>query len=366
MYIYQQNKWPHFHWDQELVYRQLLDVRHDQGVLLGHMNSIGFELQQEALLQSMTDEIIKSHEIEGEILDTEQVRSSIVRRLDMNFKHVKKIDYHIDGIVNMMIDATKNYDQKLTKKRLCEWHTLLFPKERNRHMKIRIGDWRNDSHDDAMQIASGPLGKEKVHFQAPASNVLPQEMQAFLKWLNKTNNTDNVLKSAIAHLWFVTLHPFEDGNGRMARAITEMLLARSEKSTQRFYSMSAQIQKERKTYYNTLELTQKGNLDITDWITWFLSCLQRSIQQSISTTNSVMTKAQFWKEHAKENFNARQIKILQKLFDGFDGKLTTTKWAKICKCSHDTAYRDIMDLVNRKILEKADSGGRSTSYLLKK
>lgn len=328
------------------------------------MEALGFDLRNEALLEALSQDVIKSSEIEGEILDKEQVRSSLARRLGMDISGLVDSDRDVDGVVEMMLDATQNYDQNLTKERLFGWHSSLFPAGWSGLYKIEVGKWRDDSKGP-MQVVSGAMGKEKVHFQAPAAKIVNREMQNFLKWLNKKTKEDLVLMSGIAHLWFITIHPFEDGNGRIARAISDMLLSKSENSKQRFYSMSAQIRVERKGYYALLEKTQKGSLDITEWLTWFLNCLRSALKSSEEILGKVLFKHKFWNQHRDKGLNERQIKILNKMLDGFRGKLTSSKWAKINKCSKDTAIRDIQDLINKNILMKEAAGGRSTNYELK-
>lgn len=364
MYIYQLKKWPGFEWDSELIGAPLGEVRHKQGRLLGRMENLGFPLQEEALLQTLTTDVLKSSEIEGEILDSDQVRSSIARRLGIDIGGLVPADRAVDGVVEMMLDATQHYDRQLTDERLFGWHAALFPTGYSGIHKIVVGTWRNNSKDDPMQVVSGGMGREKVHFQAPDSAVLQKEMNNFLHWFNAHENIDPVLKAAIAHLWFVTLHPFDDGNGRIARAITDMQLARADKSPHRFYSMSAQIRIERKGYYDILEKTQKDTLDITAWLLWFLACLDRAVSASDTTLAAVIRKAKFWENPAAQTINDRQRLMLNKLLDGFHGKLTSSKWATITKTSQDTAVRDIQDLVERGLLTKEAAGGRSTSYVL--
>ena len=308
--------------------------------------------------------MLKSSEIEGEILNADQVRSSIARRLGIEIAGLIPSDRHVEGIVEMMLDATQKYEDLLTSDRLFGWHSALFPTGRSGMMKIVTGNWRNNIENNPMQVVSGAMGREKVHYQAPDSNVLEDEMIAFLKWFQSELAIDPVIKAGIAHLWFITIHPFDDGNGRIARAITDLQLARSDSSNQRFYSMSAQIRKERNAYYEILEKTQKGSLDITGWLEWFLSCLDRALIATDETLSSVMKKAKFWKQQASTVLNERQRLLINNLLDGFDGKLTSSKWAKIAKCSSDTAVRDINNLVEKSILVKEDAGGRSTSYLL--
>lgn len=363
-FIHQHDHWPHFIWRTDDLINLLSKARNLQGRLIGKMESLGFELRDEALLETLTSDVLKSAEIEGELLNPEQVRSSIAQRLGMDFAGAITSDRYVDGMVDMMIDATRNCFSPLTKERLFDWHAGLFPTGRSGIFKITVADWRKDTLGK-MQVVSGAAGREKVHFQAPDAELIEMEMSRFLEWFNEENKIDLVIKAAIAHLWFVTIHPFQDGNGRITRALTDMLLAQSDKSTQRFYSISAQIRLERKEYYENLEKTQKGDLDITEWIKWFLSCLINALKATDHLLTRVMFKADFWNRHSKTIINERQTKILNKLLDGFEGKLTSMKWADIAKCSKDTAIRDINDLINKEVLQKEAAGGRSTNYELK-
>lgn len=362
-YIHELKSWPELYWSQDRLTDKLASVRHQQGRLIGRMEALGFALRSEAVLQTLTEDVLKSSEIEGEKLDKEQVRSSVARRLGMDIGSLVPADRDVEGVVEMMLDATQKHTQKLTKERLFDWHTSLFPTGRSGMGKIRVGKWRDDN-EGPMQVVSGPIGKEKVHYQAPPAKQVNHEIRTFLSWFNDKDSIDPVLKAAMAHLWFVTIHPFEDGNGRIARALTDMILARSENSPQRFYSMSTQIQMERKTYYDILETTQKGKLDISDWLEWFLDCLSRAFEEAETILAEVLQKAAFWEQHGDASLNDRQRKILNRVLDGFEGKLTSSKWAKLSKCSQDTASRDIDDLLKRGILVKNPGGGRSTSYSL--
>ena len=361
IYIHEHDNWPYFNWDKNEVMLKLGETRNLQGKLLGKMETIGFDLQNEAVLTTLTLDVIKSSEIEGEFLAVEQVRSSIARRLGLDIAGSVYSERNVEGVVEMMLDATQRYSVPLTSDRLFDWHAALFPTGRSNMFKITVADWRKEG---PMQVVSGPMGKEKVHYEAPKFERVPQEMNSFLNWFENDNGLDLVVKAAIAHLWFVTIHPFDDGNGRITRAITDMLLARSDKSVQRFYSMSAQIRVERKEYYTILEKTQKSNLDITEWILWFLNCLTNAINSTEEILSKVFYKAEFWKLHSTTILNERQHKIINKLLDGFTGKLTSSKWGKISKCSQDTALRDIQDLIKKDILQKEASGGRSTNYEL--
>ena len=364
IYIHQQRDWPRFKWEQEQLSSLLTKVHHSQSRLLGRMSHLGLHLQAEATLQTLTLDVLKSSEIEGELLNPDQVRSSIARRLGMDIGGLVQADRNVEGVVEMMLDATQNYKAELTAERLFGWHAALFPTGRSGIHKIVVGAWRNNTKDDPMQVVSGAMGKEKVHFQAPAAELLNDEMQAFIHWFATENEMNSFVKAAIAHLWFVTNHPFDDGNGRIARAITDLQLSRADNSKQRFYSMSAQIRKERNAYYEILERTQKGEMDITDWLKWFLECISRSLAATDETLGAVFKKATFWGKNELVPMNERQKLMLNKLLDGFIGKLTSSKWAKITKCSSDTAVRDINQLLLQGILIKEPAGGRSTSYLL--
>jgi Fic family protein len=363
-FIYQSEQWPSFVWRLDAFLNLLSEVRNLQGRILGRMESLGFDLRNEATLETLTLDVLKTSEIEGEYLNPDQVRSSIARRLGMEIAGSVESDRDVDGIVEMVLDATQSCFKPLTAERLFDWHASLFPTGRSGMHRITVANWRTDS-TGPMQVVSGAMGKEKVHFQAPESSLLASEMSRFINWFNTDNELDLVLKAAVAHLWFVTIHPFEDGNGRITRTLTDMLLARSDKSSQRFYSMSAQIRLERKQYYEILEITQKGNLDVTDWIKWFLNCLIKALKSTDTTLNRVLFKADFWNKQAKTVMNERQKKLLNNILDGFEGKLTSSKWAKIAKCSKDTAIRDINDLIKKDILIKEEAGGRSTNYELK-
>ena len=365
LYIHELKGWPDFRWDNERISARLVDVRYRQGRLVGQMKGLGFQFRAEAVLHTLTEDVIKSSEIEGEKLDRDQVRSSIARRLGLDIGGLTQADRNVEGVVEMMLDATQGYEKPLTGRRLFDWHAALFPTGRSGMSKIRVGAWRDDK-TGPMQVVSGAIGKERVHYEAPAGDLLRHEMKRFLEWFEEDRSTDLVLKAGVAHLWFVTIHPFDDGNGRIARAIADMVLARSEHSPQRFYSMSAQIRQERKAYYEILEVTQKGDLDITRWLEWFLECLGRAFTHAETTLEAVLKKARFWDKHAGVTFNDRQRKIVNQLLNGFEGKLTSSKWAKLAKCSHDTALRDIEDLVRKDVLAKDAAGGRSTSYSLAK
>jgi Fic family protein len=364
MYIHQRKAWPNLTWDTTKLADSLAEVRHLQGRLLGRMGTLGFQQREEATLQMLTQDVMKTSEIEGEKLNTDQVRSSIAKRLGIDIGAAPQADRNVEGIVEVMLDATRNYQAPLTKERLYAWHAALFPTSRSGMQIITVGEWRTAA-SGVMQVVSGAFGREKVHYEAPTYDRLKKEMAQFIKWFNAPSEIDPVIKSALAHFWFVTIHPFDDGNGRIARAIADMMLARSEKSQQRFYSMSSQIQAERKAYYDVLERCQKGTVDITPWMEWFLNCLKHAIAASEEILQTVLTKSQFWSMHSGKVFNDRQRTILNRLLDDvFFGKLNSSKWAKLTKCSPDTALRDINDLVERKILIKEEAGGRSTSYKL--
>ena len=360
-YIHERRDWPTFVWSDEALAAPLAAVRHRQGRLIGRMEALGFDLRAEAVLQTLTEDVLKSSEIEGELLNKDHVRSSVARRLGMDIGGLTPADREVDGVVDMLLDATQGYQKALTRKRLFAWHSSLFPTGRSAMKRIREGGFRSD-RTGPMQVVSGPLGRERVHYQAPAARRLEGETRTFLASFEAGATTDPVIRAGIAHLWFVTLHPFDDGNGRIARAIADMALARSEHSPQRFYSMSAQIRVERDSYYSTLETTQKGGLDVTPWLEWFLACLDRALGGAERALASVLAKAHFWENHRGASFNDRQRAVINRLLNGFEGKLTTSKWAALAKCSQDTAMRDIEDLVTRGVLVKNAAGGRSTSY----
>jgi len=359
-YIYQHENWTDFVWDYHKISVLLGEVRHLQGKLKGAMNALGFSLQTEAVLETLTLDVMKSSEIEGEKLNRRQVRSSIARRLGLETGGLIAVDRNVDGVVEMLLDATQHFSQVLTEDRLFGWHSALFPSGRSGMYKIDVGKYRTGE----MQIVSGAMGKEKVHYEAVKAVNVKMEMDRFINWINEESLLDLVLKSAIAHVWFVTIHPFDDGNGRMARAVSDMLLARSDGSSQRFYSMSNQILKERKKYYAALENIQHGDPDITSWLNWFLHCLKNSLINTETTLDSVLSKAELWQKIASIVINDRQRLMINKLMDGFYGKLTSSKWAKITKTSTDTALRDIKDLIEKGILKQDDAGGRSTHYSL--
>ena len=362
-YIHQQPDWPRLHWRSDILLDHLSAVRHRQGRLLGRMIDLGFDLASEAVLDTLTDDVVKSSEIEGEILDVSQVRSSVARRLGLDAGGMVHANQNVAGIVDIMLDATENYAEPLTKERLCDWQAALFPTGRSSLRPIKTGQWRDDD-TGPMQVVSGPVGRERVHFEAPAAERLDEEMDKFLDWFNAPSAIDGVLRAGVAHLWFVTVHPFEDGNGRLARAVTDLALARCENTSQRFYSMSSEIRRRRNDYYRILESAQKGGTDITTWLTWFLACMDQALAHSEETLAATLAKARFWQGMAHHPLNVRQNAMLNRLLDGFEGKLTTTKWAKISKCSPDTALRDITDLVERGVLLRNPQGGRSTSYTL--
>lgn len=359
MYIYQKKEWPNFTWDAAIITPLLGKVRHQQGIILGVMQGLGFRLQEETVLQTLTLDVIKSSEIEGEQLNHDQVRSSIAKRLGIEIAAAVPADRDVDGVVEMLLDASQRYEEPLDEERLFGWHAALFPTGRSGMYKIKTAGWR----DGLMQVRSGAMGKEIVHFEAPVADKVPHEMDVFFNWFNDEQSLDPVLKAAFAHLWFVTIHPFDDGNGRITRAITDMQLARADQSKKRFYSMSAQIQIERKTYYSILEKTQKGDLNITDWLDWFLNCLLRSMKQTDQTIAMTLKRAQFWEINHSIDFNNRQQKVTQMLLDTFFGKLTVSKYAKITGVSTDTALRDLQDLITKGILVQ-EGAGRGTSYKL--
>jgi Fic family protein len=362
-YIHEFADWPTFHWDLLKLAPLLATVHQHQGRLQGHMETLGFNLQNEATLLTLTEDVIKNSEIENETLDPHQVRSSIARKLSMDIAGLVPADRHVEGAVEIALDAIQHYKKPLTKERLFNWHAALFPTGRSGMRPIIVGRWRDDK-DGPMQVVSGPLGRERVHFEAPAAARIDKEMRAFLAWFNGKQIIDPIIKAGLAHLWFVTIHPFSDGNGRIARTITDLQLARSDNSSQRFYSLSTQIRKERTAYYEYLENTQKDTLDVTDWLEWFLTCIQHALLSTSDTLAKVLRKAHFWEKYNTVKFNDRQRLILNKLFEDFIGKLTSSKWAKITKCSQDTASRDIQRLIDLGILVKEPAGGRSTNYVL--
>lgn len=363
-YIHQLPDWPDFHCDMKRLAVPLAAVRHKQGLLVGHMGALGFALREEANLETLTADVVKSSAIEGERLNREQVRSSLARRLGLDAGGVLPVDRHIEGVVEMMLDATRNFAAPLTEERLFGWHAALFPTGYTGMRRIRTGGWRT-AESGSMQVISGPIGKETVHFQAPDADRLPVEMRAFLDWFNAPATTDPVFKAGMAHLYFVTIHPFEDGNGRIARAIADMALARADGLAERFYSMSSRIEKERSAYYTILERTQKGGLEVTDWLAWFIDCLDHALSEAKETLDSVLYKSRVWEKANQFPLNERQRKVIVKLLESFEGKLTTSKYAKLTRTSHDTALRDIRELVEFDIVQSGEGGGRSTYYILK-
>ncbi|MGE4349916.1 MAG: Fic family protein [Candidatus Berkiella sp.] len=364
MWIYKHQDWPNFHWDAQRLSFKLANLRHRQGHLLGRMEGLGFELKREASLNTLTNDVVKSSWIEGENLNPEEVRSSIARRLGINIAGLIPASRDVEGIVEMMLDATQKFSKPLTEKRLFDWHAALFPTGRSGMHSIIVGNWRNDE-DGPMQVVSGPIGHEKVHFEAPSADKLKKEMAAFLSWFENQSNLDPILRAGIAHLWFVTLHPFEDGNGRIGRAIADMALARADNISDRFYSLSTQFAFERKDYYNQLEKQQRGTPEITGWLEWFLDCLGRAISSAEDTLGKVLFKAQLWAKINQHPVNDRQRLIINRMLeDNFVGHMNTSKYAKLAKCSNDTALRDIQNLKVRGIFIQNPGSGRSTSYRL--
>lgn len=362
-YIWQANDWPNWRFDLSAVAGLIAEVSRAQGLLMGRLTDVGLTLRDQASLAALTEDVVKTSEIEGEQLNVESVRSSIARRLGVDIGALAPVDRHVEGMVEMVLDATINCYEPVSRERLFGWHAALFPTGYSGLSKIKVGGWRDDS-TGPMQVVSGPVGRQRIHFEAPPAERLEAETGCFLQWLNGASNEPLLIKAGLGHLWFVTLHPFDDGNGRIARAIGDLLLARADGSPQRFYSLSAQIQRERKAYYDILEVTQRRSLDVTEWLTWFLHTLHCAIDQAQHTLDVVLTRARFWQHWATIPLNNRQVKLLNRLLDGFEGKLITSKWAAIAKCSHDTALRDINDLLSRGVLRKRDAGGRSTSYEL--
>lgn len=363
-YIWQSPDWPNWRYNLSALTEPLAEVSLAQGKLLGRLADVGMALRNQASLAALTDDVVKTSEIEGEKLNLDSVRSSIARRLGVDIGSLATPERHVEGVVEMVLDATTNCAEPLTAKRLFGWHAALFPTGYSGMHPVLIGDWRNDA-EGAMQVVSGPAGRRKIHFQAPPANRLDTEMENFLRWANDPPSAEPALiKAGLAHLWFVTLHPFDDGNGRIARAVGDLFLARADGSPQRFYSLCAQMQRERKDYYDVLERTQKGTLDVTDWLLWFIGTLGRAIASAQTTVDAVLAKARFWQRWAGTPLNERQAKLLNRLLDGFDGKLTSSKWATIAKCSPDTALRDITQLIELGVLKKSAGGGRSTGYEL--
>lgn len=362
-YIWQGSDWPNWHFDLATLAGPMAEVSRAQGLLLGRLADVGMALRDQASLTALTQDVVKTSAIEGEHLNVESVRSSIARRLGVDIGALAPVDRHVEGVVEMVLDATINGHAPVSRERLFGWHAALFPTGYSGLSTLNVGGWRDDA-SGPMQVVSGPIGRQRVHFEAPPAERLDAEIGSFLDWINRTSNEPPLLKAGLGHLWFVTLHPFDDGNGRIARAIGDLLLARADRSPQRFYSLSAQIQRERNAYYDILERTQKRSMDVTRWLVWFLETLHRAVNQSQQTLDTVLVKSRFWQRWATAPLNSRQVKLLNRLLDGFDGKLTSSKWAVIAKCSLDTALRDINDLLTRGVLRKSDAGGRSTCYEL--
>jgi Fic family protein len=362
-YIWQASGWPNWHFDLAALAGPMAEVSRAQGLLMGRLADVGVALRDQASLAALTEDVVNTSEIEGEQLNVGSVRSFIARRLGVDMGALAPVDRHVEGVVEMVLDATANCQSPVTQERLFGWHAALFPTGYSGLSKIKVGGWRDDT-SEPMQVVSGPIGRQRVHFEAPPAERLEVETSRFLDWLNGASNEQPLIKAGLGHLWFVTLHPFDDGNGRIARAIGDLLLARADGSPQRFYSLSAQIQCERKAYYDILERTQKWSLDVTEWLAWFFDTLYRAVDQAQHTLDAVLVKARFWQRWATTPLNQRQVKLLNKLLDGFEGKLTSSKWATIARCSPDTALRDINDLLRHGVLQKSDAGGRSTSYVL--
>ena len=365
-YIWQASDWPSWRYDLAALAQSLADVSRAQGLLMGRLADVGMALRDQASLSALTEDVIKTSEIEGEQLNAESVRSSIARRLGVDIGALAPVDRHVEGVVEMVLDATANCNAGVTRDRLFGWHAALFPTGYSGLVRINVGDWRDDT-TGPMQVVSGPLGRQRMHFEAPPADRLQSETDRFINWANSASNEPPLIKAGLAHLWLITLHPFDDGNGRIARAVGDLFLARADGSPQRFYSLSAQIQRERKAYYDILERTQKQSLDVTEWLAWFLETLHRAVDQAQHTLDAVLAKTRFWQRWAEPGsapLNERQVKLVNRLLDGFEGKLTSSKWASIAKCSPDTALRDITDLLARGALRKSDAGGRSTSYEL--
>jgi Fic family protein len=363
MFLHLSKDWPNFSWDNDTLLPYVSKVRDLQGRLIGRMEGMGFELREEAVLETLTEDIVKSSEIEGELLNMEEVRSSVARRLGMEISGLPDASLDVEGVVDMMLDATQKYKDPVTKDRICGWHAALFPTGRSGMHKITVGEWRGDEHGP-MQVVSGPMGREKVHYTAPEAPRLEEEMNRFMEWFNTDKSMEPVVKSAIAHLWFVSIHPFDDGNGRIARAIADTQLARADRTNQRFYSMSAQLMKSRKGYYYVLESTQKGSMDISQWLVWYFERLTEALEATDETLSKILIKAKFWELHKTTQLNKRQVEMINKLQGDFVGKLHSSKWAKMTKVHRDTARRDIQDLIEKGVLSDSGEGGRSTNYIL--
>jgi Fic family protein len=363
MYFHQRHDWPSFKWDTDIVLPYVSRVRDLQGRLIGRMEAMGFELREEAVLETLTEDIVKSSEIEGELLNPKEVRSSVAQRLGMDVSGLPRASRDVEGVVEMMLDATQKYQAPLTKDRMCGWHAALFPTGRSGMHQITVGEWRTDEQGP-MQVVSGAMGKEKVHYTAPDASRLVEEMEQFITWFNSDESMESVIKSAIVHLWFVSIHPFDDGNGRIARALGDMQLARADRSNQRFYSMSSQVMKSKNGYYGILESTQKGNLDVTQWLVWHFERLTDALEVTNETLSKVLIKAKFWERHKSTQFSDRQVDMINKLLGDFEGKLQSSKWAKMTKVHRDTARRDIQDLIDKGVLMDSGEGGRSTNYVL--
>jgi Fic family protein len=362
-YIWQAGDWPSWRYDLAALAGPLAQVSRAQGLLIGRLADVGLALRDQASLAALTEDVVKTSEIEGEMLNVDSVRSSIARRLGVEIGALAPVDRHVEGVVDMVLDATAHCEAPVSRERLLGWHAALFPTGYSGLARIKVGEWRDDA-GGPMQVVSGPIGRRRVHFEAPPAERLETEIRRFLDWLNGTSSQPPLIKAGLGHLWFVTLHPFDDGNGRIARAIGDLLLARADGSPHRFYSLSAQIQRERNAYYDILERTQKRSLEVTEWLAWFLDALHRSVDQAQQTLDAVLVKSRFWQRWATTPLNERQVKLLNRLLDGFEGKLTSSKWAAIAKCSPDTALRDITDLLERGVLRRSEAGGRSTSYEL--
>ena len=363
LYVWQATDWPKWRYDLAALAQPLANVSRSQGLLIGRLADVGMALRDQASLSALTEDVIKTSEIEGEHLNVASVRSSIARRLGVDIGALAPLDRHVEGVVDMVLDATANCNAPVTRDRMFGWHAALFPTGYSGLARISVGAWRDDA-TGPMQVVSGPVGRQRVHFEAPPATRLKAETERFLDWANSASNEPPLIKAGIAHLWLVTLHPFDDGNGRIARAVGDLFLARADGSPQRFYSLSAQIQRDRNAYYDMLERTQKQTLDLTEWLAWFLTTLNRAVDQAQHTLDDVLAKSRFWQQWATTPLNERQVKLLNRLLDGFEGKLTSSKWAAIAKCSPDTALRDITDLLALGALRKSDAGGRSTSYEL--
>ena len=367
LYIWQNPAWPEFRWDSDAILKSLGELRFHQGALFTRMKDLGFDIRLQAQAEILIEEALKTSEIEGEILGPKSVRSSVAKRLGLpDAGLMVSRNEKADGLVDILLDATMNYSRELSPEILYGWHAALFPTGYSGFHKLLIGAFRNDA-DGPMQIVSGPIGREKVHYEAPGAGQIHHEIRAFLSWWQTSfNKMDGIIRSAVAHLWFVAIHPFEDGNGRLARTLTDMALAQDENLSTRFYSLSAQIMSERDDYYRLLEITNKGDGDITEWLLWYTQCMTRALLRSELLLKNILQKARFWKRHAQTELNQRQMKVVNLILEkgpgGFEGGMKNQKYAGIAHTSRATAQRELADLVKKEVFVKNPGGGRSVSY----